>query len=1124
MRVLEKRTVSRTLLLKNLRLFFKFTLMLCYIMPWGNSINSAETRHLHQTGAVLQQPFSVTMNKVNQTAFNTRRQAPHVYRKLSKISSQTQGILKTASDITKDGAPDETPAIENGQPRPPRHFHQTVYGNLIIREIEYHIDGVPISEIRAQQLREQTFIKTGTSFSQYAIQREVKALYQSQAYAQIQCYAQIMSEGVVLAFYLTSAARIKEIELNGVTTALRGIIRNTIQSKRGEAYVPASAENDVGQIKAVCAEHGYFDADVNLKVNTVEAQQAAATQNRTDTPDGYKAITLIYQITLGARSRITALHIRGNAAMSAGRIKTVCYLGIDDIYQKSAVQTDVQSIRELYRKNRYYTPTIIPKFYPETGVLAFYIEEGKRVLLEFTPSDIKIDEDGLIASANFSATSPFLWRQSIIRYFEQNGYVDTTVSEVPHSLGPIKGQGAVKFIINPGIRYVVTRNTFSGNTVFSNEQLLREMELRPTGRGSKLFGKKRFFHKQLLKKDKQRLEILYEKAGYHYASIRISAIPDKENTDKQLTGEITIHVAITESYKEVIHRCRFSGNQTLSTDRLLRQLPSDFQLPQPNVKFVRTAYENSVKKFYHERGYIDATVEVRYVAQTRTPIFQIEGNFAKPLDEGRLPGNLQMEFVNRDLPLAGTFIALKIGEVWSIRDRGGNPRYSLTQRETHLEVFEHGILDCDISEGEQIYFGTFRFEGDSDVKEHVLTREIKHLEGTRYAPTKLEQALQNLYNTGIFQRVQAKQLNRGGAVAPKLHEAGTPVRASALKTRNIAIELQKQKPGAYSNGIGYSSLDGFRLAFGLRHWNLFKRNARADLRGRLGTRGYLYDVTLMEPWLLRRIRGSLQFSGRNLEEDDNVRALQASFILSREFANTHQLDLQYNYRHLRQLEGENIKSARPPIAQVQQTTVSSLRFTWTHDSRAPYLNPTSGMLNKVTLEYAGGFLAGETSFVKTTTDIRYYRRLGTWGPVLATAVRFGITNGLRLNRMAALISFERFWAGGMNTIRGYTERGLGPLDMTGRHRGDVRLIFNTELRSPPYNLFGILLGGAVFFDTGNVWGALDDVAAAPMPAAAGAGLRLTLGPVTARVDYAVPLFIIPGVSQNRFYVQLGNAF
>ena len=157
--------------------------------------------------------------------------------------------------------------------------------------------------------------------------------------------------------------------------------------------------------------------------------------------------------------------------------------------------------------------------------------------------------------------------------------------------------------------------------------------------------------------------------------------------------------------------------------------------------------------------------------------------------------------------------------------------------------------------------------------------------------------------------------------------------------------------------------------------------------------------------------------------------IQGNFILSRKLGESHHLDLRYSYRDLNQPVPPMRQGTPPEIRLPEEqnpfsTTVSSLRFSWTYDRRVRYLNPIGGMLNEITLEYAGGFLQGGTSFIKTTTDTRYYQKL-IGSLVLATAVRCGITTGLRSNRNAELISFERFWAGGSTTVRGYAERSLG---------------------------------------------------------------------------------------------------
>ena len=321
------------------------------------------------------------------------------------------------------------------------------------------------------------------------------------------------------------------------------------------------------------------------------------------------------------------------------------------------------------------------------------------------------------------------------------------------------------------------------------------------------------------------------------------------------------------------------------------------------------------------------------------------------------------------------------------------------------------------------------------MKPHVLEREVAHLEDSLWTPGKLSRAWQNLYGLGIFHSVEPERIKTvriEGDSKAKKGNSGNP--HPAFKTYDVSIKVEKQKSRTYRYGGGYSFAEGWRGSLELTDSNfLFKRNIQGRFLGRLGWRdelGYLVDARLTEPWLIGRTRGTLQVSAKKLEVDDNVRALQGSFILSRKLGELHHLDLRYSYRDLNQPVVSIMQETPTEIGLLKEqnpfsTTVSSLRFSWTYDSLVQRLNPIGGMLNEITLEYAGGVLQGETSFVKTTTDTQYYQKLiGDF--VLATALRLGITTGLRSNRRAELISFERFWAGGGTTVRGYAERSLGP--------------------------------------------------------------------------------------------------
>lgn len=1023
-----------------------------------------------------------------------------------------------------------------------------------VAEIAYRINTEPVTSTSAQLniLRNQTAVRVDDRFSRYAIQRSVKALYATQQYSQVQVYVKETPDGLALTYRLIPYARIKEIVIAGVSDSeFRLAISQVLRSRPDGTYVPKIVETDISRIKHVCRDYGYFDAHITIAdaISEVENQQLEKQHS--------PSIILMYQINLGAASTIKELKIQGNDAISTLRLKEACSFSQQHpVYNRSAVDTDVASMQALYRENSYPNVTIVPTFFRETGVLQFQVSEGKQVQFRFVSDVGEVPlslqdafKEDIISLINTSTTA--VWGRRIKSYFKASGYHDTIVDE------RVMDASEIQLTINPGMRYVVGSVDFVGNRAFSDAELLREMTIKPVGgflRNTisilqRLFRReqRRFFYEQELDRDVHRLSLLYGKAGYPKASIR--ATPQKQNPDSQDIGEVGIRIVIVEEQKEIIHRCDISGNQALDTEPLLKRLQNELPLPQPNTSLKRKIYQDEILKAYRESGYIDAVVNNTYIAETEAPVFQVVGDFSTPLTEGKLPLSVRNVFKKHNLALEGVFIATNIGNRWSLQDFEGNPHYTLIQRKRHLEVFEHGVLNLTVvTEGDPVAFGKFYFEGDTDVvKQHVLEREVRHLEGTLWTSEKLSRAQQSLYSLGVFHGVQVERIRPEQLTGENVVVTGTtadlPSTARdgdnpSLKTDAVLIKVEKQKSGTYSIGGGYSFAEGPRLTGELTDSNfLFKRNIRGRLRAGVGWRdelGYLVNATLTKPWLIGRTRGSLQLSGRKLEIDDYVRALQGSFILSRRLSESNHVDLRYSYRDLNQPVPPSVRDVLTTVPLLEErdpfhTTVSSLQFSWTYDSRVRYLNPTGGMLNALTLEYAGGFLQSETSFIKMTTDTRYYRKLvgllpaigGDTGLVLATALRLGVTTGLHSNRRAELISFERFWAGGGTTIRGYAERSLGPEDRAGIHRGDVQFIFNTELRFPIY----WLLRGALFFDTGNVWGSLEDIdTSVPLPSSVGAGIYLDLGALTAGVDYAIPLVSVPTADTSRVHLRLGGTF
>ena len=119
--------------------------------------------------------------------------------------------------------------------------------------------------------------------------------------------------------------------------------------------------------------------------------------------------------------------------------------------------------------------------------------------------------------------------------------------------------------------------------------------------------------------------------------------------------------------------------------------------------------------------------------------------------------------------------------------------------------------------------------------------------------------------------------------------------------------------------------------------------------------------------------------------------------------------------------------------------------------------------------------------------------------------------------------YERFYAGGAETVRGYKERNISPRDPNTNDPigGNVRFLGTAEATVP---LFEDLIKGAVFTDTGNVWKEYDNIDF-KLKYGVGAGVRVKtpLGPV--KLDYAWPLTDNYGdAKKGRFYFSMSHGF
>ena len=212
------------------------------------------------------------------------------------------------------------------------------------------------------------------------------------------------------------------------------------------------------------------------------------------------------------------------------------------------------------------------------------------------------------------------------------------------------------------------------------------------------------------------------------------------------------------------------------------------------------------------------------------------------------------------------------------------------------------------------------------------------------------------------------------------------------------------------------------------------------------------------------------------------------------------------------------------LAEEGRNVVSSLGFTLNQDHTDSVYNPTKGWVWNNGTDLAGGVLGGDKNFYRLQTKGSYYVpiKVRATGTVLEVRGRAGIVQPYGDSDKVPI--FERFFAGGAKTIRGYDERKVGPLDPGNNDPigGESMLIGNIEYTFPLIDVIKL----AAFFDVGNVWSKVRDFGDGEFKAGAGFGLRVKtpIGPVN--LDYGYPLNDEPGEESRsgKFYFSVSRGF
>ena len=644
----------------------------------------------------------------------------------------------------------------------------------------------------------------------------------------------------------------------------------------------------------------------------------------------------------------------------------------------------------------------------------------------------------------------------------------------------------------------------------------------------------------LIDQDTVKIKQAYEQKGYFLTEVSV---------DPQLLADSGVLVfRVREGPKVKITDIRFEGAHAFPTKQLHAQIKSKRQ---KLLMFWRKTELNreqldvdaaAIRQYYHDRGFLDAEVgrriDLSADQQHAVVVFQIQEGQRYTVAAIQVQGNTL--FSSQQVVEA---MPLQVGEVYSTklaidsRDAVAAMYGKLgfiAARVSIGQLFDPQQPTIDlivtIVEGQPYLVGTIEVRGNDVTKDRVILREVRGMEpNRRFDGTQVAKTEQRLRELPLFSSARVTLLGDEQDLY-----------------RDVLIQVQETNTGSLSFGVGVSSDLGLLGQIGLTQRNfdiadpprsltdLFTgkafRGAGQTFSVNLapGLDNSSYSVSLHEPYLMAtnlfsNVRG---FYHARQREDWDENRLGGSLGLGRRFGDVWSGSLS---ARAETIEIQHVDTGTPVdvVAEQGENALTALALSITRSTTDSQVTPTKGSTLTTTVRQAGA-MGGNYDF--TAADLQFHKFWTMDEDYLGRKSVLSVDSSIGYIVAGDAPVFERFYAGGHRSFRGFEYRGVGPRGVTAGGvttndpvGGDFLFLLGAQYDIPIYQ---DILHSVIFIDTGTL---RNDVGLDQYRVSVGAGLRVRIpqltqdGPPIA-LDFGFPLRKEDGDQEQLFSFDLAVPF
>ena len=348
----------------------------------------------------------------------------------------------------------------------------------------------------------------------------------------------------------------------GQAAASDALIRANIRLKQGDSYSQKASNDDIHNLRNT----GFFE-------NVYVTEKKVA--------DG---VEVTY--TLVGKPIVTEILFEGNTGgrkFRDSKLRKKIRARTGETLSRPRVFSDTRTLLKEYQKGGYHQAKVDYEIQHDEelgqATVVFQLEPGVKVKIDdvvfentlaFSQRELrKVFKtrrrwwmSWLTGSGKFETEQWDEDLEMLTRFYQDEGYIDFNVSEIKFEY-PKEGKMVIRLDLYEGYRYQVGNVTFEGNTLFTEDQIRRGVQVleRPV---VPYMLEDAIFTPTGLNEDRDAIRDFYEAYGYLDTRVRVTKVP---NTDQ---GTIDLAYNITEGELSYVEKVEIRGN-TRTKDKVIRR-------------------------------------------------------------------------------------------------------------------------------------------------------------------------------------------------------------------------------------------------------------------------------------------------------------------------------------------------------------------------------------------------------------------------------------------------------------------------------------------------------------------------------------------------------------------------